>query len=402
MTFTHRPAGDPGSRDPFVIGPTLLADGSGSGPLFGTTFAVKDLFDVAGTRTGAGNPARLEDAEIATEHAEAVQAMLLAGAVLVGKTVTDELAFSLSGTNVHYGTPLNPVSPDRVPGGSSSGSASAVAAGLVDFALGTDTGGSVRVPSSYCGVVGLRTTHGRISQRGVMLLAPSFCTVGLFARGGSLLERSWQALRDGAGKPSHARPLRRLVVAPELFALADADAARALEIEAEHLADHLGVELERHSFATAADLETLRDTFRVIQFAEAWEVHGDWLDGHDPGLGPGIAARFAAARGVDRGDLVAAREARETFTKVFADFLGGDSFLLQPAASGVAPLISLAGPAKDDLRTRTLTLTAVAGLVGAPVVSLPLGRVDGLPVGLALVGRPGDDDALVEVAKLAV
>ena len=148
---SHRPP-DAVSVDPFVVGPVLLAAGSSEGGLSGLTFAVKDLYYVAGTRTGAGNPNRLAEAPVAIEHAAPVDALLESGAELIGKTVTDEFAFSLSGTNVHYGTPRNPRGPSRVPGGSSSGSVSAVADGLVDFALGTDTGGSTRVPASYCSV----------------------------------------------------------------------------------------------------------------------------------------------------------------------------------------------------------------------------------------------------------
>jgi len=183
---SHRPP-DAASVDPFVVGPVLLAAGSSEGALSGLTFAVKDLYDVAGTRTGAGNPDRLAEAPVATENAAPVDALLESGAELIGKTVTDELAFSLSGTNIHYGTPRNPTAPGRVPGGSSSGSVSAVADGLVDFALGTDTGGSTRVPASYCGVFGLRATHGRISRRGVFLLAPSFCSIGVFSRSAAVL-----------------------------------------------------------------------------------------------------------------------------------------------------------------------------------------------------------------------
>src|ERR687889_2186783 len=159
----------------------LGVDPTGSGPLDGLTFAVKDLIDIGGYKTGCGNPSWGHTHPPATVNAVCVEQLLAAGARCVGKTVTDELAFSLLGENHFYGTPLNPKAPDRVPGGSSSGSASAVARGLVDFALGTDTGGSVRVPASNCGTWGLRSSHGFISVAGVNPFAPTFDTVGILA-----------------------------------------------------------------------------------------------------------------------------------------------------------------------------------------------------------------------------
>ncbi|MDP6620082.1 MAG: amidase family protein, partial [Nitrospinota bacterium] len=163
--------------------------GKAGGPLAGLRFAVKDLYDVEGHVTGRGNPDWLATHGPAESTAPAVARLVEAGATMIGKTITDELAFSLFGENFHYGTPVNTRAPDRVPGGSSSGSASAVAGGLVDFAVGSDTGGSVRVPASFCGILGIRPTHGRISLEGCMPLAPSLDTVGWFANDPELLER---------------------------------------------------------------------------------------------------------------------------------------------------------------------------------------------------------------------
>src|SRR5271157_4147240 len=159
------------------------------GPLADLSFAAKDLMDVAGFKSGWGNPDRLRDADPAVATAPAVLASLMAGARLVGKTHTDEVACGMFGMNPHFGTPINPKAPTRVPGGSSSGSASVVAAGLCDFALGTDTGGSIRVPASFCGLYGIRTSYGRISTSGVMAMAPSFDTVGWLARDAVTLRR---------------------------------------------------------------------------------------------------------------------------------------------------------------------------------------------------------------------
>src|SRR6476620_10438368 len=159
------------------------------GPLSGLTFAVKDLIDVAGHHTGCGNPAWRDMHPPASVSAVCVEQLLAAGARCEGKTITDELAFSLLGENHFYGTPLNPAAPDRVTGGSSNGSASAVACEIVDFALGTDTGGSVRIPASNCGIWGWRPSHGLISVAGVMPFSPTLDTVGVFTRSAELLQR---------------------------------------------------------------------------------------------------------------------------------------------------------------------------------------------------------------------
>lgn len=409
----------------FVIGPRLLESGAPGGPLAGLRFGVKDLFDVAGTRTGAGNPDWLADAPLASTHAPAVSALLAAGADLWGKTVTDELAYSLSGTNVHYGTPVNTAAPGHVPGGSSSGSAAAVAGGEVELALGTDTGGSIRVPASYCGIYGLRSTHGRVSLSGVVPLAPSFDTVGLFATDPAELAAAWRALVAGAPGPEQSpaaapRAIRRLVVAIDLMELAEDRASGALLATAATLGDRLGLQVVEMSLAGAGQLEAWREGFRVLQQVEAWRSDGDWITSREPSLGPGVAARFARARSTNPADARAALNVRTDVIRAFERVTGEDSVVVQPTTSGPAPLLATGQPnqaahgdqaangdrpagheaaAKEDVRVRTLTLTAPAGMVGAPVLSLPLASVEGLPVGLALVGRPGDDEVLVALAE---
>lgn len=402
VSFAHALPSD--ALGAFVVGPWLLARGSGSGPLAGRTFAVKDLFDVAGTRTGAGNPDWLADAAVATSHAAAVAALLDGGADCVGKTVTDELGFSLSGTNVHYGTPHNPAAPGRVPGGSSSGSAAAVAGGMVDVALGTDTGGSVRVPASYCGIVGLRPSHGRVDGRGVFLLAPSFCTVGLLARDGETLAAAWASLaRAGAvgDGPEPSREVEEIVVVPELMALAGESAARSLTAAAREVALLLGLPVVERPIGGPIDLDDVREAFRTIQTYEAWQLHGEWITRRAPDFGPGVASRFAAGSRVTPTEVAVARATQATWRETL-DAVMSHGLLAQPAASGAAPRPDLGTALKDELRRRTLALTAPAGLAGAPVVSLPLGSDGALPLGLALCGRAGDDELLVRCAAVAV
>src|SRR3989442_3232505 len=210
---------------PFVPGPPVRIAGAPRGPLTGLTFAGKDLFDVAGHPTGGGNPDWARQHPVPTRHAWAVQRLLDAGATLIGKTVTDEVSLGILGENPFDGTPLNPKAPDRVPGGSSSGSASAVAQGLCDVALGTDTGGSVRVPASFCGLYGIRPTHSRLDLNRMMAQAPSSDTTGWFARDAKTFARVSEVMLCEPIPTSLPTPL---VLAGGPVGFADAETAAAL------------------------------------------------------------------------------------------------------------------------------------------------------------------------------
>jgi len=223
---------DPSS--PFVPDVDAFQPGAASGPLAGMTFAAKDLFDVRGTVTGCGNPDWARTHPPAERSAWTVERLLAAGATLVGKTITDEISLGLLGINRFYGTPLNPAAPDRVPGGSSSGSASAVAAGLVHTALGTDSGGSVRTPASFTGLYGLRPTHGRIPVEGMAVQSPSFDTAGFFARDAATFARVGEVLLDapvGPGLPDG------MLIASDCFAIADPAARDAVRARLDALLD---------------------------------------------------------------------------------------------------------------------------------------------------------------------
>src|SRR5437773_8091978 len=211
---------------PFVPGPALRIAGAPGGPLARLTFAAKDLFDVAGHPTGAGIQDWARQHRGPPRHAWAVQQLLDAGATLIGKTITDEVSLGILGENPFDGTPLNPAAPDRVPGGSSSGSASAVAQGLCDVALGTDTGGSVRVPASFCGLYGIRPTHGRLDLAGMMPQAPSSDTTGWFARDAETFARVSEVL---LGEPVPASMPLRLIIAVDAFGLAEPETTAALQ-----------------------------------------------------------------------------------------------------------------------------------------------------------------------------
>jgi amidase len=368
--------------------------GTATGPLAGMTFAVKDAIDLAGYRTGAGNPDWLRTHPPATANAPAVQALLDAGASVVGKTITDELTFSLNGENIHYGTPINSAAPDRIPGGSSSGSAAAVAGGLVDFAIGTDCGGSVRAPASYCGIFGMRPSHGRISTAGVFRLAPSFDTVGWFARDAKLLEQVGRVLFDERGEAQ--RP-RRLLIASDAFAWAGEEVAGALAAGVEALRNVVG-DAKEITIAPNGFCDWLAP-YRVLQGAEIWAELGEWINAVQPNLAPDIRERFDWTATVTAADVAAAQPVREQVRERMRELLTGDAVMCLPTVRGIAPLRISSPEEKVAFRGRALSLLCIAGMAGLPQINLPLGKVDGCPCGLSIVGAHGNDLMLLQVAS---
>jgi amidase len=389
-----------GFIEPLRIGPETLAEGAPNGPLTGVTLAVKDIVDVAGVTTGVGNPDWLATHEPAERHAPAVQLLLDAGATVIGKSHTDEFAWSLAGTNHHYGTPRNPAALGRVPGGSSSGSASAVALGVAEIAIGTDTAGSIRVPASYCGLYGIRPSHGRVPVKGIHPLAWSFDTCGVFAGDGELLQRAARVLLESerhSATAGPAKPLKTLVLATDLVEQADPAVAAAVRDGAARLADQLGIPLTYANFG-ADRIPAWLQAFRARQMVEAWQANGRWITANHPRLGPGVAGRFAAAKATIPTAAVPATTAGIQVRRALENALPNHAALVLPSAATVAPVPNLDQRASEDLRTRTLGLTCLAGLAGAPAVSLPLGQVDGRPVGVCLLGRVGEDERLLAAA----
>ncbi|GAB3349252.1 amidase family protein [Modestobacter lapidis] len=371
-----------------VVGSPLVAP-TGSGVLDGLQLAVKDLIPVAGHPVGAGNPVRLIQSAPAPAHAPVLAQLLAAGASVRGIARTDELAYSLSGTNVHYGSPVNPWGAGLAVGGSTNGPASAVARGLVDVGIGTDTAGSIRVPASYCGLHGLRPTHGAVSLDGALPLSPSFDTLGWLTRDADLLHRVATVLA-----PTGATPITELVLAEDLLALADPAVAAALATAAEELAAAAGRPLRRERFATADELERWFAAFRTVQGAEAWASHGGWVSAHPGVLGPGVAARFADGAAISADVLADARNVVAGGRATVVGRIPVGTAVLAPAASCPAPPVSGLTERKAAYRAATLRLTCIAGVGGLPVAVAPAALVGGLPVGLAAIGAAGTDTAL--------
>ena len=369
--------------------------GSGSGPLAGLAFAAKDVFDIAGILTGFGSPTWLNTHPPAGDTAPAVQRLIDAGADMIGKVLTDELTYSLSGQNAHYGTPANPAAPGRIPGGSSSGSASAVAGGVVDFALGTDCGGSVRLPASYCGILGIRPSHGRVSLDGVAPFTWSFDVAGWFARDPEVFASVGRQLLDDDGKPPQPR---RLLFASDAFELVDAEVAEALAPAVESATAVIG---SREDITVCPEgLVEWYQTFRVIQAWEIWSNHRAWIEESRPEFGPGIRERVEWAARVTEQQMQAARARRSGIVGRIHGLFGDGAVLCLPTSPRVAPLADTPQDELEDrIRSQAMSLLCIAGLAGLPQVSLPLATLEGLPLGFSLVGPWGADIQLLELAQ---
>ncbi|WP_244931898.1 AtzH-like domain-containing protein [Nocardioides sp. W7] len=363
-----------------VVGDPLVP-ATGCGVLDGESVAVKDLYAVAGHRVGAGNPAWLAAAPVETESAAVVDRLLDAGADVRGIARTDEFAYSLAGTNARSGAPPNPRAPYRMSGGSTSGSASAVSLGQATIGLGTDTGGSIRVPAAYQGLYGIRTTHDLVDTSGLLALAPTFDAVGWLTRSAELLRRVGEVLLPPGGTTTAGR---RLVGVPALTALADPDVAAAVRT----------LPVEPGPDWPLGELPTWLAAFQTWQAWEAWQVRGEWLTGRLDTLGPDVRGRFENAATIGDEQAAAARAtvvaARDRIRE-----LVGDDVLVLPSASSVAPRL---GADLGPVRTATMTLTCLAGLGGLPAVSIPLTATSGLPCGVSLLAAPGRDQDLLELA----
>ena len=380
----------------FMPYPDAAVPHAASGPLAGLSFGVKDLFDVAGYPTSGGQPLVLAMSGIKSATAPTVQRLLDAGARFAGKTITDELAFSMNGQNAHFGSPVNGAAPGRITGGSSSGSASAVSNRLCDFALGSDTGGSVRAPANHCGLVGLRPTHGRISLQGVLDLAPSFDTCGWFARDVATFALVADVLLGADPAPLPAQGVRLLaptdvwdLLEPEVREAHDAPRARVQSV----LGD------AAPALAALDGFEAMYWSFRYLQGRGAWRTDGALIERFAPPLGPGVAERFAWAREVTDLQVAEATAFRARFRDHLAALLGSDGVMVLPTMPDIAPLVGADDAGLEDYRNRATRLLCIAGLAGLPQLSLPLGSRLGAPLGLSLLGPAGSDRSLVRLAE---
>lgn len=378
----------------------------GSGALDGLRFAIKDVIDVQGKITTCGNPSWRDTHPRAAANAVCVDQMLYAGAQGVGKTVTDELAFGLTGENFYYGTPLNPRAPDRVPGGSSCGSASAVACGLVDFALGTDTGGSIRVPASNCGIFGIRPTMGVASTAGINPLAPSFDTVGVFAASSEVLSRAASVLLK-CEVPGSV-DVQTVHFLQETFEAVDPEVSEALKPALDLVRELFPGKTASSSLDVVTEglcpsgLRTWHEVYTWIQWAEAWSCLGPWVQEAKPAFGPRTTVSFELVQKADRRKSMEAFRLRERLYGNLKRFVGPNDLICMPTAPALAPVKGSLGldRSTEVYYPRTLSMTAIAGVGRMPQVSLPLGNFRGIPVGLSLIAAEGRDASLLAACAM--
>ena len=365
------------------------------GKLSSLTFAVKELYDVKGFVTGCGNAHWKKTHLPAKETAPSVEVLLNEGATLSGKTISDEMAFSLDGENVHYGTPLNSRCPDRIPGGSSSGSAAAVAGGLVDFAMGTDTAGSMRIPASYCGIYGFRPTHGAISLRGVHPMAPSFDVAGWFARTPGILARVGSVLLDAEIPEFKAD---KFVIARDLFDTKDRGAASGYGAFMQKLsrlpAEVIEIDLGRPDFSTW--IEVLRN----IQWWELNQAHGEWIFRNLDKFGDEIRGRLEKISSVAMENMEEKKQARKHLISYIENIIPPGAIAVFPTVPGIAPLKGRTIDEARASRSNTMRHTCIATVAGLPQISMPLAEKEGCPMGISLMGARGQDGQLLAAAQV--
>ncbi len=375
-----------------------------SGPLDGLRFTVKDNIDIAGHRTSFGSPAWRDAHPAPVHNALCVDQLLAAGAHCVGKTVADEFTYSLDGESQFFGTPRNAKAPDRVPGGSSSGSAASVANGLAEFSIGTDSGGSVRVPASLCGVWGMRPSLHRISEAGVLPFMPSVSTVGVLAERFTYLDAVTRILLRSGSKP--AAPLQRLLVLTDALEIADTSVSQAVNATLDRLAQQAGITLEPIRFSeltgtdlplSACNLEALRD----LQTAEFQSTVDNWIETEKPELSFTFSMAYGNVKSFDR---IAALDSLVRSERLFEAI----NAALPEGTVTCFPTTPVIAPLKGSLNTLdavtafydpTMTITAFSGVGRLPEISAPLLTVDGCPVGLSFAAGHYRDEFLLAAVK---
>ncbi len=373
---------------------------SQEGSLSGLSYGLKDIYDVAGIPTAFGSPAWLKTHSLPKATAAFVETLSHAGANLLGKTHTDELTYSILGINVHYGTPINSASPQRVPGGSSSGSAAAVAAGLVDFAIGSDTGGSIRAPASFCGLYGIRTSHGLISLEHARPLAKSFDTLGWFAKDPSTLLKVGEVLLNE--NTSNIRKKPKYYLLRDCFQLVPEPIASSLQ---EKICVLFSKEVIEEISIAPETLAQWAETFRIVQASEIWEEHGQWAGQHLQDFGPGIKERFEIAKSLDPELALTARAEKnriEQYLRGLLNSLGDEAteaILILPSTGCIAPLLTSSASELEQIRKQLFQLLCIAGLGGLPQVSLPISHYENAPLGLSLIANYQQDLFLLNTVK---
>lgn len=380
----------------FVPGEMVSVLPNQPGKLSSLTFAVKELYDVKGFVTGSGNLHWKSTHSVADKTAPAVEMLLNNGATMLGKTISDEMAFSLDGENVHYGTALNPNCTNRIPGGSSSGSASAVAGGIVDFALGTDTAGSIRVPASYCGIYGYRPTHGLISTAGIHPLAPSFDVVGWFSKSLNILMQVGSVLLDLDLNVTSGEVAE--IALPTIF---------IEQLKPETRKDFLKYTESLPYHVSMLDLEDgvfseLLDILRNIQWWELNYEHGDWIRENIDTFGEEIRGRLEQIHLITKNDVEKFRAKKSWYVDYLNSLLPHNRLFMFPTVHDIAPLKGRPIPERRAFRSHAMKSLCLATVAGLPQISMPILEYDSCPLGISLLGARGSDANVLKTAMRLV
>ncbi|GKV35397.1 hypothetical protein SLEP1_g43667 [Rubroshorea leprosula] len=386
-------------------------------PLAGVTFAVKDIFDVKDYVTGFGNPDWQSAHEPAEKTAVAVTALLKNGAKCVGKTVMDELAYGITGENKHYGNPINPNMPSHIAGGSSSGSAVAVAAELVDFALGTDTVGCVRIPASFCGILGFRPSHGAVSTFGVLPNSQSLDTVGCFARDPHILHRVGHVLVQlNAVEP---RRTRRLIFADDLFQLSKVPKQKTVYVVSKAIEKLSGYQSPQHknigqyvasnvlslkSFHEQSSnlqigtttLKALSSVMLSLQSCEFKTNYEAWVKSVKPRLAPDVLERVLSAINSENENMKTLYKVKTEMRAALQSLLKDDGILVIPTVADPPLKLNSKKGYSTEFHDRTYTLSSVASMSGCCQVTVPLGRHENCPISVSFISYHGGDKFLLD------
>ncbi len=377
----------------FVRENHIALEGAGEGKLENLVFAAKDVFAIKGSTFGNGHPKWLETHEPDSFTASAIVKLLSNGADLVGKTICDELCFSISGENWHYGSPLNPHDTRRYAGGSSSGTGAATGGGLVDFAIGSDCLGSVRVPASYNGVFGMRPTYERVPNDGEAPYCESMDVLGYVAKEADVFLKVSEVL---LGEDEDKAEFNHVYIARDCFGTVDREVKDALLPVVARIGEYVG--LVKEVDVAPEGLDDWVDVFRYVQGYEVWQSYGGWINKYRPFINRGPKERLEWASQISTLEYLEAKAKREDLIDYFEGFLSPDTILVLPTAASSAPLKTASLEEINRTRSQSSNLLCISPLTGTPQITMPLTKLDGMPLGLSLIGAKGTDLELVRFA----
>ena len=359
------------------------------GPLSDLTFVVKDMCEIKGFKSSCGNPDFYEKCLPADDFAPFLKDILNKGATLKGITICDEFFYSLIGENGHYGTPANLNAPGCVPGGSSSGSAAALTTNLYDFSIGSDTGGSVRVPASFCGLLGIRPTHNRINTKGVYPMAPTFDTIGWFAKDIKTFKKIGFTVLNQKDKTKNS--FKDFVIAEDILELANPNIIHLFN----NYINNSFPEIKKIRLSKQTK-DVIADNFRILQGGEIVENVIPWILKNKPKISPEINNRIEMAIKITKDEINQAVKFRENLKKEIELTLPEGLIALFPTTPFSSPKCGQSDEQLSSYRKKLMEFTSIAGMTSRPQISIPKFKDNTGPIGISLLGWRYSDEILLE------